>query len=181
MARDTPSLLMNHLHSFRHKNSASIFKAELQANPPANYHYLILSDSLSSLQSICERFSTHPSVQRVHIITHLISTAIKQVMVNWIQSWIRWRSMPRPFPHLSPSSDLLTSSPANARRMKKEKTSLNKLAVIKLRLRVGHTHLTYAYLFIDIPLPTTYSHRGNDGSHSRSPFHMFLTSFPSRK
>ena len=67
-------------HSYRHRNSASIFTTELQAihhclqhilssvPPPGSNPFLIISDSLSSLISIRKPSLTHPLISHIHLL-----------------------------------------------------------------------------------------------------------------
>jgi len=83
--------------SNRLRNSASVFTAELNAilaclshltHRPPRHNHLLLTDSLSSLQSIKDPESTNPSTQRIHIILQTLSTVQSSVIFIWIPGHI---------------------------------------------------------------------------------------------
>ena len=88
------------IEAARHCDSASIFTAELQAifcciativdlqNPPIKRPFLILSDSLSSLQAIQNIHSDYPLVQRIHLLLHTLTNTLKEITFIWVPSHI---------------------------------------------------------------------------------------------
>jgi len=88
------------IEAARHCDSASIFTAELQAifcclvtivdlqNQSIKRLFLILSDSLSSLQAIQNIHSDHPLVQRVHLLLHTLTNTLEEITFIWIPSHI---------------------------------------------------------------------------------------------
>ena len=85
------------ISSFRIRNSASVFTAELMAiynclqditRHPPNTKFLILTDSLSSLYAISDLHSSHPIVQRILLIQHAISLSNMSLTLVWTPSHI---------------------------------------------------------------------------------------------
>jgi len=87
------------MFAHRHRNSASVLTAELQANlgciesilnlsPPPTPSFLIASESLSSLTAISNTNSNHPLVSRIRIL--LITASSLNIMITfvWIPSHI---------------------------------------------------------------------------------------------
>ena len=189
------------IHSHRLRNSASIFTAELSAilsclshlaNLPPQSKFLLLSDSLSSLQSILDPFSLNPLTQLIHITLYTLSSIQTSVTFVWIPGHIDLPEHdavdlaaksasaspkitdPRP----SPSSDLKTyyrslildswyshwaAQVSNKLQPIKNKPlpwkSSNRTSryeeTLLARLRIGHTPLTHAYLFLGLLSPAT--------------------------
>ena len=52
------------------------------------FHYLLLTDSLSSLQSIRDPESTNPITQRIHIVLQTLSTIQSSAIFIWIPGHI---------------------------------------------------------------------------------------------
>ncbi len=86
------------IHSHRLRNSFSIFSAELTAIllclqhilhfSPTTNKLLIISDSLSSLNSISDPYSQNPLTQRILIILQTLLTNQKTIVFLWIPSHI---------------------------------------------------------------------------------------------
>ena len=87
----------NTIKSYRMRNSASIFTAELTAifsclshltclSPPLKC--LILSDSLSSLFAIQDLQSSNPIVQRIHVLINSLSSSSISISFLWIPGHI---------------------------------------------------------------------------------------------
>ena len=83
----------------RIRNSASVYSAELlailtclsqiaQLEPQKNY--LLLTDSLSSLQSLTNPFSTNPVIQRIHLTLLTIKTINSNLTFIWIPGHINY-------------------------------------------------------------------------------------------
>jgi len=79
--------------SNRLRNSASVFTAELNAiltclsyltHRLPRDNYLLLTDSLSSLQSLRNTASTNAITQRIHIVLQTLSTIQSSVIFIWI-------------------------------------------------------------------------------------------------
>ena len=80
----------------RIRNSASIYTAELNAilsciiklshMPPG--HFLLLTDSLSSLISLQNPFSSHPLIQRLHLSLLSLSESNSSITLCWIPGHI---------------------------------------------------------------------------------------------
>ena len=118
----------NHIHSARIRNSATVYSAELNAilaclshlsvMPPNNY--LLLTDSLSSLKSLQDPFSTNPLIQRIQLFLDSLHSIKSCVIFVWIPGHIglpqhdlvdqaakQATSLPKiTDPILSPASDL---------------------------------------------------------------------------
>jgi len=85
------------IKAYRIRNSASIYTAELNAilacvaqiaqlQPEQNY--LLLTDSLSSLQALTDPFSTNPLIQRIHLSLLTIDSLKSQITFLWIPGHI---------------------------------------------------------------------------------------------
>jgi len=81
----------------RHRNSASIFPAELLAIYsclshlsllPPPHKFLLLSDSLSSIQAMQDPHSPNPIVQRILILHHSLSSSSSSCAFLWIPGHI---------------------------------------------------------------------------------------------
>lgn len=82
----------NELFSLRLSNLASIFTAELSAiflclqeitQRVASTNYVLVSDSLSSLQAITDPYSSHPLVQRILLLHHSIASSNISIVFLW--------------------------------------------------------------------------------------------------
>jgi len=81
---------------FRHRNSAFVFTAELQAillcleniitqnSSSAPQIFLIISDSLVSISAISKPDSLHPLVNRIHILLISLNTTSSKVIFMWV-------------------------------------------------------------------------------------------------
>ena len=81
----------------RLRNSTSIFSAELFAIYsclshlsllPPPHKFLLLSDSLSSLQAMQDPYSPNPIVQRIHVLLHSLSSSLSSFTFLWIPGHI---------------------------------------------------------------------------------------------
>ena len=83
----------------RLRNSASVFSAELNAilacvsdiaqlQPQTNY--ILLTDSLSSLQALSDLFSSNPIIQRIHLALFTIYSIKSHITFIWIPSHINF-------------------------------------------------------------------------------------------
>ena len=79
--------------SMHHRNSASIFSAALLVTSsclshlsllPPPHKFLLLSDSLSSLQAMQDPHSPNPIVQRILILLHSLSSSSSTCAFLWI-------------------------------------------------------------------------------------------------
>jgi len=103
------------LVSHRIRNKAFVFTAErvaifsflshLTLLPPHG-RFLLLTDSLSSLESLSNRFSTNPLIQRIHLTLHSLHSIGSQIIFIWIPATsaslnttlsLRQRNRPLPF------------------------------------------------------------------------------------
>jgi len=84
-------------YSNRLRNPASVFTAELNAilaclshltHRPPRHNYLLLTDSLSFLQSTRDPKSTNPITQCIHIVLQTLSTIQSSVIFIWIPGHI---------------------------------------------------------------------------------------------
>jgi len=82
----------NDLSSLRLSNSASIYTAELSAifmclqeiaQRKTNTKYILVSDSLSSLQAITDPYSSHPLIQRILMLHHTIASNNISIIFLW--------------------------------------------------------------------------------------------------
>jgi len=89
--------IQNLIVSERLRNSVSVFTAELNAiltclshltHRHPRHNYWILTDSLSSLQSIRDPESTNFITQRIHIVLQTLSTIQSSVFFIWIPGHI---------------------------------------------------------------------------------------------
>ena len=90
----------DHFFLHRHRNSASIFTAELEAifqclqtichlhEPLSPEYFLIFTDPLSSLRSITGYNPSNPLTQRIQVILHSLSTTLKKIIFIWIPGHI---------------------------------------------------------------------------------------------
>ena len=187
------------VYSYRLRNSASIFTAELTAilsclshlaSLPPKSNFLLFSDSLSSLQAIQDPYSHNPLTQLIYTTLLTLTSNQSSVTLFWIPGHIDLpehdavdqaaksaTSLPKiTDPRLSPSSDLKNSLKSliySSWHSSWDSQSTNKLRQIKpkpipwqssyrtsrheetllSRLRIGHTRLTHAYLFLDLLSP----------------------------
>ena len=79
------------------RNSASVFSAELTAiyaclshilHLPSQNKYLILTDSLSSLKSISDPYSSNPITQRILLVLHTLTATKISIVFMWIPGHI---------------------------------------------------------------------------------------------
>ena len=92
--------LNSQIFLFRHRNTSSIFTVELEAifhclqtiaataETVTPHTYLILTDSLSSLQSISNSYPGHNTSQRIRILLHTLSHTSIQVVFIWVPGHI---------------------------------------------------------------------------------------------
>lgn len=85
------------MYSFRMRNTASVFTAELMAIYSClqsisclapNRKFLIITDALSSLQAIADTHSTQPIVQRILLVMHALSISNIHITLLWTPSHI---------------------------------------------------------------------------------------------
>lgn len=104
------------LTAHRIRNSASIYSAELIAILACLAHiaqlethrnYILLTDSLSSLQSLTNPFSTNPIVQRIYLTLLTIKSINSNVTFVWIPGHIGFR----PHDAVDEAAKKATSSP----------------------------------------------------------------------
>lgn len=83
--------------SHRIRNKASVLTAELMAifsclshlsQLPPNTKYLLLTDSLSSLHSLLDLYSTNPLIQRIHLTLLSLTSTNSQITFLWIPGHI---------------------------------------------------------------------------------------------
>ena len=83
--------------SYRIRNIASIFTAELMAifaclshlsQLPSNSKFILLTDSLSSLHSIMDPYTTHCLIQRIHLTLLSLESINTQITFIWIPGHI---------------------------------------------------------------------------------------------
>jgi len=79
------------------RNLASVFTAELNAilaclshltHRPPRHNYLLLTDSLSSLQFVRDPGSTNSITQLIHMVLQILSTIQSSVIFIWIPGYI---------------------------------------------------------------------------------------------
>jgi len=83
-------------HMFRHRNTASVFTAELQTillcleniitqnSSSAPQIFLIISDSLAYISAISKPDSLHRLVNRIHILLICLNTTSSKVIFIWV-------------------------------------------------------------------------------------------------
>ena len=90
-------LINRSLVSHRIRNNASVLTEELMAIFSCLFHltilllhgrFLLLTDSLSSLPSLSNRFSTNTLIQRIHLTLHSLHSIDSQIICIWISGHI---------------------------------------------------------------------------------------------
>ena len=89
-------LIRNSTYAHRHRNTASVYTCELQAilnclehilrmSPsPSTHPFLIVSDSLASLNALSQPSTSHPLISHIQILLETCSSASIPVVFIWV-------------------------------------------------------------------------------------------------